>query len=390
MPRTARTARNLPPVDDPEGDPAPGSPEWRMAVGQPADDADEAPEETAQDRVAVMLQDMRHLQSAKVKLYRKSSTSKKLTWCADYTADEFEAGGFAMVRNTWGPGDYEIRLYGERDGTFGVLGRSEIELAAPLVPVASAPNALPSGLEQFLQAQQQFNTQLLEAVTKKPDPMSSMKEMFGMMTMMREAMGLNNQASQKSSIAEIMEAVREMRAVAEEINPRPEREDDPDNPMAIVGKIADLVGQAMRNPAAAAQLQQSMPGIALPPALQAPVALPDAPAPVAPVASPVATPDQTEQEAEMSVEDLRAEFSKVLAIGVQWQATKSPELVAEAADRVYEFLPDEMVEPFRSEQWFDMLRLVDQSVSVHQEFLTLVRAETLSFFDEDANDAPAP
>ena len=298
-----------------------------------------------------------------------------------------------MVRRQWGAGDYEVRLYGERDGAFGVLGRSEVEIAAPVEPVASVGGAVP-GLERFLESQQAFNQKMLEAITAKPDPMASMRDTLALMVTMREAMGLTNQAPQKSSIAEIMEAGREMRAVAEEINPPKEDAADSSDPMAIVSKIADLVGQAMKNPRAAAQLQTQFPAVALPPGLALPLPTTQASASAEPVASTQPAPiAPTTEEPGMSVEELQSKFSQVIAFAQQW-ATMTPEqrivssVVGDAAEIVYEFLPDEAVEVFRSEQWFDAVVMIEPEAKPHREFLALVRNKALAIFDEESQPSP--
>ncbi len=375
MPTPRTRAATTPPADD----------EGRVIVSSTdnTDPDDEAIEQTAQDRVALMLHDWRSSASAKVKLYRKSPQSKKLQWCADYSVDEFESGGLDMVRRTWGAGDYEIRLYGEREGVFGVLGRNEIEIAAPLeTPVAA--NAVPAGFDQFLQAQSAFNERMLAALTAKKDPVDEMKSMLGMMTMFREAMGLNSApiASQKSSIAEAVEAVRMLREVSDELNPR-EKENDPADPMAIVGKIADLVGQAMKNPQAAAQLQQQFPAVALPSGLRLPLIGPTPTPEASTPAAPEVVTQQTEQE---MLAQLRAKFAEVIALGVKWRDEKpesdaADELIGQAADIIYEFIPDEFVPALRDGTWFDSLRMIEPSIADHKLFLTAVCAEVIHLFD---------
>lgn len=368
------------------------SQQWGVTVphlGQSSgDDQFEPIEETAQDRVFAMLKDTREAQAATVKLYRVNPGTKKLGWCQDYSVEEFESGGFENIRTIWGSGAYEIRLYGQSEGgKFACLGRSPIEIIAPITP-AQAPQPS-SALDRFVESQQAFNERMLEALTQKPapaDPMAQMSQMLTMMTMMREAMGLTNQAPQKSSIDEIMKAVREIRAVAEEIVPP--KEDASDDPMAIVGKIADLVGKAMQNPQAAAQLQQQFPTVTLPPAVSLPIA--------SPVAQPQSSSDPaanqqndtTANETPLSeaeqVEFLQKKFAEVLEIGAEWASLKKPSRAAtacveSAADIVDELLPDDdSLDILRGESWLTMLTAVVPDAAAHGAFLAEVRASLLA------------
>lgn len=378
--------RTRTPAANPDDQP---SDNWQVAID--ADPSIEI-EESAQDRVFAMLKDTRDAQSATVKLYRVNPGTKKLGWCQDYSVEEFESGGFENIRAIWGAGTYEIRLYGPTEGgKFACLGRTPIEIIAPIAAPASAGQSS-TALDRFIEAQQRFNEQMLAAITAKPDPMTNMKEMFSIMTMMREAMGLTNQpqAQQKSSIAEIMEAVREMRAVAEEINPP--KEDASDDPMAIVGKIADLVGKAMQNPQAAAQLQQQFPAVTLPPSVQLPIAVPVA-QPQALASSDPVTHQQTITDAAAdeaaAMEVLRAKFRTVINLASLWKDMPVDQrpvssMIGDAAEIVYEFLPEEAVDLLRSESWFDGLKMIEPSCAEHREFLALVRTAALAIFDEEA------
>lgn len=383
MPRA--TTRVVPAHTADDDNPAPGSPEWRLQVGADGGVIDDEPEEeTAQDRVFALLRDTRSAQNAKVKLYRVNPGTKNLGWCQDYTPDEFENGGFENIRAIWGAGTFEIRMYGQNaSGKHVCLARSPVEIIAPMAaPVASAP----SGLEKFLEAQQQFNQQLLAAVTQKKDPVEELRATFGLMTMMREAMGMTgNQAPQKSSIAEIMEAVREMRSVADELVPAKESEADANDPMAIVGKIADLIGKAMQNPQSAALVQQHFPAVQMPQQI-AHASAPAAPAAPAEAAAPPAdgAADETPLSEEEQVALLRTKFAEVLEIAAEWASLKKPSRAATAcveaaADIVDELLPDEeSLEMLRGDAWLTMLTAVVPDAAAHGAFLTEVRASLLA------------
>jgi len=379
-------------------DPDESGPEnWAMRVpGGIANNDDETPEETAQDRVAFMLRDVRNLQSARVRLYRKNPQSRKLAWCADYSPEEFEGGGFDMIRTQWGPGAYEIRVYGgdAAGAGFGLLGRSELDIVAAAVNAAPATAGM-SELSQILarMAEQQAsqNQAILQALTNKPDPMASMKESFALMTMMREAMGLNgaNAAPPKSSISEIVEAIRELKG-AQELIGGEKPEVDADNPLALVPQIIELVKMAAQKNQAPAEI--TFPAIHTPPGL---AAAPSAPAlrvvtPAAPAIEPPVTlePDQVDY-----IPALLKSFAHLLDLAKRYAATsldssQRPGIVEEGAEYVYEQLPDELVEVLQGENWLEALLTVVPEIGEHVGFFTAVRDRALQIFaEESANDA---
>lgn len=350
---------------DPDTLPDLESEDWALRVGNAAT-LDDEPEETAEDRVALMLRDMRDAQNAQVRLYRKNANSKKLAWCADYTPEQFEGGGFDMIRSQWGAGSFEVRVYGKTTGgAFGLIGRSEVEIVASLAPPA-APASNNSELAQILARMADTNAQLLAKLSEKPDPMASMKESFALMTMMREAMGLNaaQSAPQRSSIGEIIDAIKELKGAQELIAP-PASDVDPDNPMSMLPGIVELVKAAMQGK----QAGETIPPVHTPPSLSV-VPLPPA-APVAPI-------DDAQSEAQMILA-MKAVLAKLVA------KVSAQEPADDVAEWVYEELPDELIEVLQGDDWFVMLSTVAPELKPHETYLTEVRTKALAIFAEESS-----
>jgi len=378
---SVRKPRAPAPGDAPD---SPDSPEWGVSVGNPdlpgADDAE--PEETAQDRIAFMLRDVRNLQAARVRLYRKNAQSRKLAWCSDYSPEEFEGGGFDMIRSQWGAGAYEIRIYGDSGGGFGLMGRSELDIVAALSSASAAPanSELAQVLARMSEQQATQNAAILAALQNKPDPMASMKDSLALMTMMREAMGMNNQATQKSSIGEIIDAIRELKGAQELIAPE-KPEVDTDNPLSMLPQIIELVKMA--------QQKNQTPEIAFP-VLQTPPSLGAIPAPDS---TAPAIPESLEQPTDDAMRlsyifELKKSFASLLSMAKMFAAcaidAEKIAIVSEAAEFVYENLPDEMIEVLQGDNWFAALQMVAPEISAHQEFFSRARDAALKIFADEA------
>lgn len=370
--------------------------DWRVqlkpAAGLPvveADLDDELPfEETAVDRVFSVLETARSAERATVKLYRISKPGT-FSWCDDYTVDEFESGGFAMIREKWGAGEYEIRLYAIRpsDGRFGVMAKPRITIEAsndpaknPAVPVAPAVD--PAMREMLAQM---ANTQaaMLQALTQRPDPMANMQQMLALAASFKQAFG-DTAARPQNTISEIMGAIREMKAVAEEISPpKPPESDDSDNPMKLLPSVLDLVGRFAPQ-AGAQQAQQAAPFFP-------PVTLPYDPhagmeASQVPATNPAASLPVTEQGApgEPSDEEMNA-LQMVLMRGYLSRlcAMSAAGNVDAAAEYALDKLPDEAVEVLENPAWFEALSSFHPGAAQHRAWLERVRARVLQMLNED-------
>jgi hypothetical protein len=365
--------------------------DWRVqlkpAAGLPVVDADlddELPfEETAVDRVFSVLETARSAERATVKLYRITKPGA-FSWCDDYTVDEFESGGFAMIREKWGAGEYEIRLYAIRpaDGRFGVMAKPRITIEAsndpaknPIVPAAPAVD--PAMREMLAQM---ANTQaaMLQALTNRPDPMANMQQMLALAASFKQAFGDSSPRPQ-NTISEIMGAIREMKAVAEEISP-PKAEDSPDSPWKMLPGVLDLVGkfapqfQGQQAPALPAP-ETGFPGVTLPQSFDVPATPQENPAPVSlPVAAPSTDIPSDEEMNALQVVLMRGYLAKLCAMS----ATGN---VEDGAQFAIDKLPDEAIEVLENPAWFEALSGFYPGAAPHRAWLTAVRDRVIQIIN---------
>ena len=341
--------------------------------------APEAPqeEETATDRVAALLQVAGGADRAEIKVYRMNSG--QMEYCQGFKPSEFEEGNFDMLRDRFGAGEYQIRLYAEHPVHKKMCVRNsvKIKIAENRMDVTTT-GGLGSGMAQVLQTIAQGQQQMLEALVSikqapAKDPMEEMTKMMGMMSMMREAMGMNQpQGREKSSIGEIVSAIRELRGAADEIAPQ---DKEPDGLMSVLPKMLELVSKGQQSQQEAQQAVH-FPPVQLPPSFQAP-AQPE------PQEQPQAQP-QTQEESDMKM-FTAIKLKSYLKTLIDLAVKKTP--VDTAAEFVYEKIPDELIEIMALDNWFDLLSFVAPDVKDHKEWLQQVRDTALAMFEEAENEA---
>ena len=351
-------------------------------------------EETATDRVASMLAGINGLDRAELKVYKLNQGS--LEYCQGFKPEQFEEGNFDLLRDRFGHGEFELRLYATHPQTrkFGI--RSKLRVKMSEVNKAAMTDSLPSGLTQVLGTIANGQAQMLDALVQmkqqpQKDPMEEMTKMLSMMTMMRQAMGMDGQQRSGSSIGEIVEAIRELRSAADEVSPQRE---EPESMMAMLPKVLDIVSAGMGKGQAQAQVQpepEAFHQIELPPAfaqqVQQPQAQPQSePQPAyQPNPEPVQTQPQTEEQMQFGkyLFKLRAYLSALVDM-----ATRAipPEKTAEF---VVDKLPDELLEIMELPNWFEQLAAVAPEVKNHEAYLRQVRdlaLGMLEFEDEGEDD----
>jgi len=227
-----------------------------------------------------------------------------------------------------------------------------------------------SGLGQVLQTIAQGQAQMLEALTRQApqkDPTEEMTKMLGMMKLMREAMGMDAAPAQRSTIGEIVTAIKELKGAAREIIPDQDKDDDAD-PLAMAGKIISMVQATQAQP-------QPMPTVALPPTLEA------APEPQ-PQPNPVDAMPQFENPEDelnfLTMLTLKAHLKSLVAFAVK----NAP--IEKAAQYVFERLPDDLLEIMETDDWFTLLAQVAPETKDHKDYLEKVRAAALKLFEAEA------
>lgn len=346
-------------------------------VDEPDDGSDNEPEMTAAERVAMMLRGLDDADDkATVRVYKVLEDSKfgALGWCRVYTPQEFEQSGLDLIRDEFGPGKYQIRLYGPRPGSnqFSCRARETVEIVKT-EPKSAA--AIDPALAQILSRM----NEKLDAVAAAPrvDPTEQLKQTLSLMTMMREAMGMNQTQpqppSQSNMIADLLKTVQAMRTIREEIEP-PQVPDDP--LAAVLPKVIDLVSaatqhQPQQNPAA------PLPALTVPPSFAA------APSQQQPQAQPQAQPE-TEDEMQLM-------FRAAVALLNRRAAENSD--VEESAEMVYENAPDELFAVLHRDNWFELLTEVAPSVKPFRDWYSRVRDAVLKIEAEESepqDKAPKP
>ena len=340
-------------------------------------DFDEPIEETATDRVATLLQAAQGQERAELNVYRIVQGQRE--YCRKYSPAEFEEGSFEILRDQFGPGEYELRLYATHPETrkFVIRNSTRIKIAENKNPDAAAPG-LPNGLSQVLSTIASGQQQMLNALVEmkqapQKDPMEEMTKMLSMMTMMREAMGLNQQNT-GGSIGEIVGAIKELRGAAAEILPQ---EKEPDSLMSMLPKVLEMVSAGQQ-----AQLTQQpvmMPEVQMPPGIA------QAQPPMQPPAAQQQTdpmqpyqPQQTQDDADMkAITFLKLRgYLKQLVILAETKKTTD-----EGAKFVYDVLPDELVEIMLLPNWFDLLTMVAPEVKPQEVWLRETREKAVKMFD---------
>lgn len=366
---------------------------WGTPIGQTqlpvVSDEDPPAPQTAEDRIAAMLETADGDGRAAVKLYRITDTNA-WEWCRDYTPQEFEEGGLESIRREWGPGTYSLRLYGVTPSGkagkpgYGLRGSTQVTIAHrqtdAVAPQGGGSNDLARVLEVVQQQNQAFQERMAALLADRPDPMAQMTQMLTMMKLMREATGLG-EAQPKSAISEIVAAMKELRGAASELLPDAKSEREPTD---LLGMVPDIVG--LLKDAMAKQPVQAAPMVApvqLPPMLASTPARVDAAQrndtmTAQSITPPPATPETEESMKLALIVQLRGELKKLVAMadaGVP---------VGAGAEAIYEHCPYELLDHLDSENWWEVLCMFDASVKPHQQWFTEARKLVLEFLAEDS------
>jgi hypothetical protein len=333
-------------------------------------------EETATDRVASILRRAHDSGGGQLRVYKVDKGS--LVWCETYTPEQFEAGDLPMLRDTFGPGDYELRLYGPHPVTskYGVIAKTRVVIAQAL---KTAPDRREdSGLAQVLATIAEGQRAMLQALTERPqakDPTEEMSKMLGLMVTMRQAMGID--AQPRSQITEIVQAIRELREASDEINPDKE---DNQSLLGALPQVLDVVKQGM-----AQQSQpQALPLVELPASMASAPVMQQPPQPPQPPTNP-----ETQEENAVFNPLVILQLKAYLKTLINMAETNQP--IEKCAAFVYDKMPDEIVELMSLDNWFDLLLEVAPEVGKHEAWFVQVRNAALGMFDpfDDEGDDKA-
>jgi hypothetical protein len=352
----------------------------------PAEIPDEI-EETATDRVASMLAGINGLDRAELKVYKLNQGS--LEYCQGFKPEQFEEGNFDLLRDRFGHGEFELRLYATHPQTrkFGI--RSKLRVKMSEVNKASMSDNLPSGLAQVLGTIAQGQAQMLDALVQmkqapQKDPMDEMTKMLSMMTMMRQAMGMDGSSRAGSSISEIVGAIRELRSAADEVAPQRE---EPETMMAMLPKVLDIVSAGMNKGQAQPEQPQDFQPVQLPPSFAQAQAQPQ------PQPQPQYQPNPEPQpESNPTNEDDMANPLVIIKLKAYLKTLTDMAValtpVDKAADFVYDKLPDDLVEIMLLDNWFELLSGFAPAVKPHEDWLRQVRDKAMAMFEIEDEAEP--
>lgn len=319
-------------------------------------DMDDESEESVLDRLRSMGGDDRD--RMRIKVYRKTNAGT-LEWCSDYTVGEWEERDIAGVRQDWGPGTYEMRVVSS--GRRGILMRDVFRIANDSKPAANPIQAAPqsSELADVVRMLAEGQQRILEAVSQRPDPAAQLQSTLALMVSMREAMGLNQPApppppaaDPSAMLTQIVGAVRQLREVAQEVSPPAE---DSDSPLAMFGKVADIVKMGMG--------QQGQ----------------------APAFQPLTVPDSINQEGEpemLGMLVLRGQLQTLVDMAARGA---SPQ---EGGKFVAEKLPDDLLPHLELPNVVDILATVNPKVRDHSAWMLQARDEALRILAGDGDSTP--
>ena len=183
-------------------------------------------------------------------------------------------------------------------------------------------------------------------------------------------------AQPRSQITEIVSAIRELREASDEINPDKEK---PDSLLGALPGVLEVVKAGMAQQQAQAQ---PMPLVELPPSIAS------APIPQPPIQQPQPQ-SQTQPNEEQAVFNplVILQLKAYLRTLIKMAEDQKP--IDAGAQFVYDKLPDEIVELMNLDNWFDLLYEVAPGVEDHKAWLTKVRDQALTMFDQvDEDDDP--
>jgi len=364
---------------------------------------DEVIDDTPENRILAMMEAAKE-NNTTLRLYRTERTGK-LSWIEDFTPGEWEEGGERMVRENYGPGDYEVRFW-QRGVRSPLKGKLQLHIAGPrhrdAPPLPPPPPQQDNALAAILASIAENQRTMLQAITERPappDPTAEMTKMLSLMVTMRQAMGIDQQP--RSQIGEIVSAIRELREASEEISPPKEQE----GLLGQLPRVLDMVqtGMQAQQTQAMPQMHQTLPQVhqSTIPTIHLPESIAVAPlpettsaaaAPSSAASAPVAraqlravppTPTPPKENAvfnPLGILQLRAYLKTLLKMA------ERQEPVEKAAQFVYDKAPDEILDIMALDSWQELLEEVAPESKKHSEYLRQVRARAMAMFDEDEDE----
>lgn len=346
----------------------------------PNDDDDD--ERSLIDEMSALLSESPQ-ERVRVRLYRVpaiGSGKRHYDFCEEISADEFRTMDLSTIRAKWGPGVYQLRLIGSQ----GLVRAQQVSIA-PMSSALPAPSSQPqeSELSQVLRALIEGQQKLAEALTQRPDPRASMRETVELMAMMRDAMGIGSNPAPAvdpmAQLASVLSMARELKAATKELADDSPPAPEPTDPLAMLPKVLDLVGTALKQnqPAPVAPLlPMQIPASVNAAAVEASNASTGAETQTLnnPVSSPQTNAPTDSAEAIM-IQGHIATLCRLCDAGVP--PDKGGEYIAAN-------LPDELLDQMEHPQWFELVSSVFADLKPREAWMRAAKAHADKLLSEES------
>ena len=363
--------------DDETDDEVPGN--EIAPLGAPAVEPEEDDSPTA--RVQKFLQASNGYDRATLQIYRLTGP-KAHSFCREISPHDFEGYGLTGIRDEWGPGEYELRLYGTHPikKNFGLLARVTERISAPLpnakTAVLPGDPAGSSDLAVALRTIAEGQSRILDALVNRQqeDPMSKLKEMVALAGMVRE---LGGGGAEKGGVKEVLENL----TLLKQLQGKDEGGGGEANLFSLGAGLLDVLKTQMQHPPQpVAPTMPALPPIQLPPSLQEPPAEP----------IPTGEVTETEPEGDAMQFFMLSKLRGVAAV-LKQQAAKgdAPEVIDDAANFALDELPEEIIDAMRQPEWFAALSVVMPDAAKFKPWLEKVRQAMLEMLAEDEAGPPS-
>lgn len=362
---------------------------------------DESEEDSLLQQMQALLSDAPNV-AVRVKLYKLPKPGSGQTgyqWCEDFDPASFAALDWDQIRARWGAGRYQLRLIGPR----GLVKAQQVDIAQPSSALAinnPAPSQGMSELAQVLAMLAEGQARMLEAVTQKPDPQASMRDTLQMVALVRDVLAPANaapagaQPNPMEMMREVFSMVREAKSAAKELADDAPAPADTD-PLAMLPKLLDIAGAALKNQAAPLAQPQplALPAVQLPPTIaRAPFPATSETPQTAPAAdesaaiNPISQPVTQQEPATVNPAHILISIH-INALCQMADNGIAPEV---GADYILDNLPDDLLDHFDRADWFELISGVFPQIKAREAWMRAAKAEADKQMIEEPDETQTP
>jgi hypothetical protein len=335
-------------------------PEPQYAVQAIEDD------ESAVDRISIMLQGSKSGARSEVKVYRIKPDNTE-NFCSSYKPEDFENGDLSLIQKQFGGGVYKIKVYATDpvNNKFRLYANQKVEIEQPLTdlskPVVENNNGMHTLFEKMLNRMDNMEQRFINAQT--PAQPVTMEGILQQMVMMKQVLGSNEP---KSSVTELLEGLKQMREMSDLINPSKSDRDESDGLLPLASQAMDLI-KGFSQPVNDAPVQNQIAHV--------------------PVNRPVNTrPIQNDIKIENENENKNDDtmMIKFLLKTLKSKSANNEDVVL-VADALAPMIPEAVWEMLEADDWFDKLCEFDTECLPHKNWFTKLHDELLN--DEIDNNS---